>query len=63
MARLAQADDLALASNVMFGIGGALALFGGIWVIADLADEGRPDEEPSVSWRVGPASLMVEGGF
>lgn len=49
---LAEAREIATAANVALGIGGALALVGGLWLIVDAADSGDDDTERA-SVRVG----------
>lgn len=58
-ARAASAQDLATAANVLFVVGGALALTAGVWWLVEWATSGGEDE--SAALEVGPG--VVRGRF
>jgi tetratricopeptide (TPR) repeat protein len=59
----AEANDLAIAANVVMAVGGLAAAIGFFWSIADLFGGGgeRPAAAPVVS--LGPGSIAVSGAF
>ena len=50
-----QAETFALTANILFGVGGAISLAGGIWGIVDLAaGSPEPPKSGAVRLEVGP---------
>ena len=56
-----EAQTYALAANVAFGVGGALALAGLVWGIVDVASIGGRSEDAAVA--IGPGGVLVRGAF
>lgn len=56
-----RSKDLALASNVLFGVGGAVAVAGAVWGVIDLA--GRPSGTDAAQVTVGPTSVSLRLRF
>jgi tetratricopeptide (TPR) repeat protein len=61
LATFARGEDFAVAANVLFAVGGAIAAVGVIWGVIDLASSGSGDEQPSAWLELGPSSLRVRG--
>ncbi|AKF09783.1 tetratricopeptide repeat protein [Sandaracinus amylolyticus] len=60
----ADADSLAIAANVLLITGGLAALVGTVWGSIDLvSNAGDEEERATVSLRVGPGSLSIDGVF
>lgn len=56
-----RSKDLALVSNVLFGVGGAVAIAGAVWGIIDLAE--RPSGAAAAQVAIGPASVSLRLRF
>lgn len=57
------ADGLALASNVAWGVAGAVALAGGIWTLVDLTSTPSRSQRIEARARVGPSSVSFVLSF
>lgn len=58
------AESLALGSNIAFGIGGAIALAGGIWGVIDIVSAGSSEEKPApLKAAVGPGFVTISTTF
>lgn len=57
-----KAEGQARTANILFAVGGGIALAGLIWGIIDLSS-GDDDNESGVSVRIGPSSVTLHGRF
>lgn len=57
-----EAEDFALQANILFGVGGAIALAGTIWGIVNVVQVGKANEA-TVTLRLAPASAGLRVDF